>query len=193
MYSEFQIRLWIGDLDAKPARVKYGSSKALRLAGRESPELVVPYFDRFVELLNGDNTIQRWNAIWTVGHLARADREGRIDRILRSFCAPIRGPQMIAAANTIGAVAEIAAAKPYLADRIAGEILKVEQAIYATPECRNVAIGHAIRALEGMFSFLKRRRAVVEFVSRQLHNTRPGTRRKAEHFLRRWRNEPKRA
>jgi hypothetical protein len=66
--------------------------------------------------------------------------------ILEEYLAPISGPQMIDAANTIQGATSIALAKPYLADRIAAAVLAVEHAQYQRAECRNIAIGHAIRA-----------------------------------------------
>lgn len=186
MVSEFEVLKWLSGLSAEAARVRYGSSKALRVASRESPDLVYPYFDRFVKLMSGDNTIQRWNAIWTIGHLAGADRNDRIEKILRRFLLPITGPELIGAANTIGAAAEIAKAKPHLADRIARAILKVERASYATPECRNVAIGHAIESLDRFFPLIERKHKVIVFIERQLQNPRRATRGKAEKFRRKW-------
>ena len=49
--------------------------------------------------------------------------------------------------------------------------MRVTEAIYATPECRNVAIGHAIEALHGMSG------------QENGHRVRPATRRKAERFV----------
>jgi len=140
--SEFQIAEYLRGLDDTAARVKYGSSKALRVAARESPDLVYPHFDVFVLLFEGENTIFRWNAARTLGHLAAADRAGKIEKLLPRFCAAITGHELIGAANAIGAAAEIALAKPHLADCLARRILRVESASYATPECRHVAIGH---------------------------------------------------
>lgn len=185
MISDIQISEYLRGLESKATRVKYGSSKALRLAAAESPERVYPHFECFARQLAGDNTVFRWNAIWTLGHLAPADTEGRLDRMLRRFCAPISGPELIGAANSIGAAAEIALAKPYLAVRIAHQILKVEHGEYATPECRNVAIGHAIRALSRMQSLVGHDRQVAGFVERQRDNPRPAIRQKAAQFLRR--------
>ena len=185
MISESQVSEYLRGLDANDARVKYGSSKALRMAAAEAPESLYPHFDLFVRQLRGANTIFRWNATWTLGHLAAADRESKIEQLLAQIAAPIAGPEMIGAANAIGALAEIALAKPHLAERIANAILKVEHAAYATPECRNVAIGHAIRALDRMYELVGRTRRVTGFVERQRDNPRPATRRKAERFLRR--------
>jgi hypothetical protein len=191
--SESQVAEYLRGLDDRSARVKYASSKALRLAARDAPELVYPHFERFRALLAGDNTILRWNAAWTLGYLAKADRAGRIDGLIVQFCAPIRGPEMIGAANAIGAAVEIALAKPHLADPICRAILGVQRARYATPECRNVAIGHAIQALERIYPLVQRPRALCTFVHNQLQNPRPATRRKAERFLKKRRNELVRA
>ena len=165
--------------------VKYGRAKAQRKMSEESPELLYPRFDEFVRDFEGDNTILRWNATRILGNLAAVDRENRLDAILDRFLAPITGHEMVGAANVIVAAAQIAAAKPHLADKIAAAILKVEKATYKTPECRNVAIGHAIRSFDQFFGLLKDPRPVLEFASRQLKNRRPATRKKAEQFLKR--------
>jgi hypothetical protein len=76
--------------------------------------------------------------------------------------------------------------EPYLVDTIARHILEVERATYATPECRNVALGHAINSLDRLFPIIAGKRAIQLFVSRQMGNTRAATRKKAERFLRKW-------
>jgi hypothetical protein len=168
------------------ASVKYGSAKTLRLISEHEPELLYPWFDDFWRMFHGDNTILRWNSIRILGNLAAADRKGKLESVLDRFLAPICGPELIGAANVMAAAARIAAAKPHLADRIAEGILMVGSARYATAECRNVAAGHAIRALEQIFTLLENRPAVMEFVRGQKNNSRPATRTKAEKFLRKW-------
>lgn len=113
-------------------------------------------------------------------------RDNRIEKILPRFLLAVTGPELIGAANTSGAAAEIARAKPHLADAIARAILKVERARYATPECRHVAIGHAIAALDRFFPLIEHKPKVVAFMERQLQNPREATRRKPEKFRRKW-------
>ena len=96
------------------------------------------------------------------------------------------GPEMIAAANIIGSAPKIARAFPDLADRIKDEILKVQKAKYKTPECRNVAIGHALTALNSFYDLITEREAVLNFVKKQLKNSRQPVANKAGkmlHFL----------
>ena len=166
-------------LSSEKARLKLASSKALRNLSEHAPERVYPFFDIFAGLLGHENNIIKWNAILTLAHLARADGDGKIDILLDRYLEPITGPVMITAANTIKGAALIARQKPHLAERIAKCILRVEKATYATPECRNVAIGHALTALGSFLFLLEDVRPAIRFAVRQTHNPRPATAAKA--------------
>ncbi len=73
--------------------------------------------------------------------------------------------------------------KPELSDKIAQEILKVEKAKYQTAECRNVALGHAIKSFDQFFDQIEDKEPVIKLIKRQLKNTRNATRKKAEKFI----------
>jgi hypothetical protein len=118
-----------------------------------------------------------------LSQLARVDARDQFAAILEKYLSPIPGPVMITAANAIQGGARVARARPELADRIAVEILKVTRARYQTPQCRNVAIGHAIVALGDMLPLLRDPAPAVRFVRRQARNPLPATRKKAERFL----------
>ncbi len=175
-------------LKADKARIKYGCAKALRIISAQRPELLYPYFDFFAGLLDHENKIFQWEAAFVLSHLARVDVDAKFAAIFAKYFSPITGRVMITAANVIQGGARIAQAKPRLAERVSAEILRVRTARYQTPECRNVAIGHAIRALAGMLPLLGNPAQVVRFVRRQVRNPRPATRRKAEKFLESWRS-----
>ncbi len=165
------------------AETKFRCAKALRLLSEGKPEALYAHFDFFVELLGHPNRILQWEAARVLSHLARIDTEDKFAALFEKYFAPIRGPVMITAATVIQGGARIAQAKPHLADKIAREILKVAQARYQTPECRNVAIGHAILALGECFDLLQAPDPVLRFVRGQRRSSRPATRKKAEHFL----------
>jgi hypothetical protein len=136
-----------------------------------------------------ENSFLKWGAIITVANLTAADTEGRFEAIFDGYYAPICGPTMVTAANLIGSSPRIIRAKPHLAQRITQKILKVEGAKYEhhgspSPECRNVAIGHAIDAFDQFFDLIDDKAAVLAFARRQLQNTRKQAARKAERFLR---------
>jgi hypothetical protein len=175
-------------LGAKTANIKYGAEKVLRLVSEKRPELVYPHFQRFVEIVEGENTFLKWGAIMTIANLAAVDSEGRIDAIFDRYFAPITGPVMVTAANIIKAAAGIARAKPSLTERIVSEILKVEKARYLlhgklSPECSNVACGHAVDALTAIYDQIGDKKRVRDFVRRQAESSRPAVRKKAKAFL----------
>jgi hypothetical protein len=181
-----QVNALCDGLASPQARTKYGSAKLLRRLSEQDPGLLYPRFDFFAHLMEGETRILRWDSSRILGHLARVDSEGRIDKLLDRYLAPIAGNELIAAANAIQGAADIARSKPHLADRIATEIVKVSHAHYATPECRNVAAGHAIQALDRFFEHIQKKMPVLEFVESQLENPRPATRKKAEKFWTKW-------
>ena len=147
-----------------------------------------PFFDRFVELLDSKNSFLKWGAIMTVANLTAVDTKNRFKDIFRKYYAPISGPAMVTAANVIGSSANIVCAKPALVDSVTKEILKVEKASYLnkgepSPECRNVAIGQAIDAFDQFYDRIGPKTKVLNFVKRQLTNTRKQVARKAEQFM----------
>jgi len=173
-------------LASSTPEIKYTSAKALRAIAEQSPELLYPRFDFFVSLLDDDNRILRWNATRILGDLAPADRKNKMEKLLDRCLAPILGKEFVGAANAIQAAAPIARAKPHLADRIATAILKVSRANYATPVCRDIAIGHAIQSLNQFFPDIRRKKRILAFVGAQLENPRSATRKKAAKFLKKW-------
>lgn len=173
----------IEGLSAKPAGVKYGCAKVLRIISEQKPEVLLPRLEVFSSLLDSENSFLKWDGIHVLGNLATVDKRKKIDRLLPRYLAPIPGPVLTTAANVIGGAAKIAAAKPYLADEIAEAILKVGRGRYKTDECRNVAKGQAVAAFDLFFDHLEDQARVLRFVKRQLKNTRPKTRKQAETFF----------
>ncbi len=172
-------------VSADEAGIRFGSAKALCIISERRPDLLYSRFDFFVRMLDCKNKILQWNAIQVISHLASVDTEHKFTAIFDKYFSHIGGPAMITAANVVRGGAQIARAKPHLADRIATEVLKVSTARYQTPECRKVAIGHAILALGDFLDLIQNRAPVLRFVQKQLNNSRPATRKKAEQFLKR--------
>ncbi|PYT76680.1 MAG: hypothetical protein DMG42_04400 [Acidobacteria bacterium] len=167
-------------------RIRFAASRLLHIVSKRAPEALYPHFACLARLLKDKNSILRWNAMLALGNLAPADRENKLDAILEAYLAPISGGKLVDAANAMRGAAAIACGKTYLADEIRKSILAVEQARYATRECRNLAIGHAIRALDVLFPALQNRQGVLSFVRRQRTNPRRATRNKARKFLAKW-------
>lgn len=166
----------------KPA-LKYGASRILRILSEEKPALLCPQMEFFIQNLESDNTFLACDATLILGNLAAVDSKKRIDKIFRRYFAPVRGPSLILAGNLTKGATAMALARPGLTEGIVGELLKVEKGRFDTDECRNIAMGGVIDALDRLFPQIQRPRRVLNFVRRQLENSRPAVRRKADRFL----------
>ena len=165
---------------------KYRAVKTLKFLSEDAPEILYPYWNELLGLLDHDSAFIRWDAMRMIANLAHIDHENRMPRALDRLLKPIGGHEMVGAANAIQAAAIIAQVRPELAKRIVPSILDVERAVYKTPECRNVVIGHALTALNGCFEQIgSAQEAVLRFAKGQLKNPRASTRRKAGTFLKR--------
>ncbi len=173
----------LAGIEEPQAKVKFGCLKALMLLSLTFPALLEPYRERFIRLLDSDNNIFKWNAMQILAHLATVEPDSQFEAIFDQYFAPILGPTMITAGHAMSGGATVAAAKPRLAPRIAGEILKVRRARYKTDECKNIAIGHAIKALSQFYDQLDDKKPILRFVQEQTGNSRNATKQKALQFL----------
>jgi hypothetical protein len=178
----------IKDLTAPKGTLRYGFEKVLRRISEQRPDLIYPYFDTYADLLDSDNSFIKWGAILTIANLTAADLQEQFEKIFEKYFRPIAGPALVTAANTIGGAAKIALAKPQLTERIACEILKVEQAEFErkgspSPECRNVAFGQAIDTFDQIFDQIEDKARVIAFVRAQVSNPRKPVAKRAEKFL----------
>ena len=165
---------------APSGTARFEAGKALSVTAEKDPSRIYPHFDAIAALLQSDCKIVRWNAMAILAALAPVDRDGKLESLLDTYLAFIGGHNLISAANTIRAAGKIGLARPHLLDRIVPAVLAVEAAVYETPECRNVAIGHVLDTFSELGPGVCRRTEVAEFIRRQRTNTRDAVARRAE-------------
>ena len=171
------------------ARIRYGCAKILRIISEENPEKLYSKMDFFIELLDSDKRILKWNALFIIANLTEVDVENRFDNIFDKYYDLLNAEYMVTVANVIGNSGKIAKVKPHLTQRITKELLSVENLTlksHLTQECKNILIGHAISSFDMYFEQIGNKDDVISFVRRQLNNTRNATRVKAEKFLKKW-------
>ncbi len=171
-------------LSSSQPQARYGCAKAARLIASERPASLVSHADAFFRLLDSDNNILKWTAIDVLGCLAAQERSGDVTRLTQRLCRFLSCGNLITANHAIGALARIAVARNALRDEIAGELLKVEGYSFDTEECRNIALGKVVAALDMFVDDLSDKREAFAFVERQTSNTRNSTRKKADALLR---------
>jgi hypothetical protein len=182
--------LYLSILAEDKGTTRYAAEKVLRRVSELHPELIYPYFDHYVALLDNENSFIKWGAILTIANLVDVDKEDRFSELFGKYYAPITGPVMITAGNIIRGSERIVASRPELMERVVDEVLKVEDAHYEkdgkpSPECRNIACGHAIDFFDVVYEQLTDKHRVEDFVRRQLSNTRKAVAKKAERYLQR--------
>lgn len=174
------------DLTSENPKIKYGCVKKLLALSKNNPSELYPHLDFFVELLDNENNIMKWTAIDIIGRLSKVDSENKTDKLMDKLFGLLNCGRMITANHAVAALTDIALARPRYQEKITEELLKVEHYNYDTVECRNIALGKVILAINEYFDQLKDKKAVVEFVERQTKNTRNATKKKAEQFLKKW-------
>jgi len=164
-------------------RVKFGCSKSLVFLSEADPEILYERFDNVAELLRSENRILRWNAITMIGNMAGIDRDHRIRDLLPSLYALLSCGELITANHAITALGKIGCAFPDKQKSVVLKLLAVEHQRFETSECRNIALGKVILALQLFVNHANAGRAVFSFVQRQTKNKRPATASKARSFL----------
>jgi len=168
---------------AKPkANVKYGSTKILRIISEKNPKILYPHMDFFIELMDNENQILKWNALDIIANLLEVDKNKKFEEIFDRYYAFITDEEMITAGHVVDNSGKIALAKPHLRYKITKHLLTVE----TTPrnqECKNILLGKAILSFHKYFDSAENKNEIISFVKRQLNNSRNATKKKAEKFL----------
>jgi len=164
-------------------RIKFGSAKILRIISERNPRLLYPNMEFFVNLLDSENNILKWNAMDIIANLTVVDSHNRFNKLFKKFYGYLYEGNLITAGHVVDNSGTIALAKPELRDEVTKELLRVEKIPLPTEECRNILIGKTMKAFHVYYDKIKEKDEIVSFVKRQLNNSRKATRAKAEELL----------
>lgn len=169
-------------ISSENSRIKFKSAKILRVISEENPEILYSKMDFFVNLLDRQNRILKWNAIDVIGNLTSVDSKNNFDKIFKKYYSFLSAESMITVAHVVDNSGKIAKAKPHLTKKITHELFKIEK-IPRNQECKNILLGKAILAFGMFFDQIENKDDVISFVKRQLNNARNATKAKAEKIL----------
>ncbi len=173
-------------ISSATARTRFASAKILRMISEENPEILYANMDFFVNLLDSENNILKWNAIDIIANLTVIDTENKFNRLFRKFYGHLYDGSLITAGHIVENSGRIALAKPEFQGEITKELLKVEKIPLPTKECRNILIGKTVKTFDVYYSKVKdkgHKDKIISFVKSQLNNPRNATKSKAERFL----------
>jgi hypothetical protein len=175
-------------VSSSKAAIRYGCVKVLMDLSEEYPKKLYPYMDSFIDLLDNKYRILTWNAMAIIANLTKVDSDKKFDSIFNKYFSFINDEYLVTVANIVGNSSRIALAKPYLADEIADELLKVRD-ISTTPhlteECKRVIAEKTIKSFNVFFDQIEQKEKVISFVQSHLDSSRKTLRKEAENFLKR--------
>jgi hypothetical protein len=175
----------VDGISSSSPRIRFGSAKILRIISEKNPQMLYSKMDFFINLLDSDNTILKWNAMDIIANLATVDANKKFDSLLfKKYCSFLREGNLITAAHVVENLAKIAKAKPQFQEEITEKLLEVEEISLPTEECRNILIGKTINAFNDYYHKIRDKEKVILFTRRHLKNSRNATRTKAARFLR---------
>jgi hypothetical protein len=172
-------------ISSGPPGDRFRCSKALLLLSESNPRLLYPRIQDIVNLLESKNQILKWNAIAILGNLASEEYKRVMDGILPKLYGFLSCGELITANHAIATLAKIGRALPEKKKNIIAKLLKVEGYAFDSDECRNIAVGKVILALEELMDSSRANKKLTEFARRYVDNRRPATAKKAKEFLRR--------
>lgn len=171
------------------ATIRYGCGSVLMDLSAKYPDKLYPYMDNFVALLDSKHRILTWNALGAIANLTAADADGKFDALFERYYGFLGSEYMVTVANVVAFSAAIITNKPYLADKIQTELLKVQNlqtTPHLTEECKLVIAQQAIETFNTLIHYTQNKAALIEFAQKHQNSPRNALRMEALKFIKKW-------
>jgi hypothetical protein len=168
---------------SKKDTIRYNSFKVLEHVSQMKPQVLYPYWDKFVEKLNSDNSFHRYHGVFIIANLTRVDEEKKFEKIFDKYCGLVEDKSFIVAVNVVGNLGKIAKAKPNLQAKITSILLDVGRTSH---KHKDLMKSGSIQSFAEYFDETENKEKILEFVSRQLGCESPKTRKMAKQFIEKW-------
>lgn len=166
-------------LKSTDPKIKYGFAKELLKIGAESPQQLYTHIDYLLTLLDEKNNILKWTGIDLMGYLSSVDQGNKIDGCIQPLIKLLHGGHLITCNHATFALGLIAQNKPQFKNQIFKELLLVDQGVFDTTECKNIAIGKVLEVLKSLISDIINNKVAIDFINRATKNSRNSTKKKA--------------
>jgi hypothetical protein len=171
------------------ATIRYGCSSVLSNLSDLHSDKLYPYFDSFNTLLDSKFRPLLWNGLSILANLTAVDSQRKFDIIFERYYGNLGSEYMVTVANVVVNSARIVSSKPYLADRVAVELLKVKNlrlTSHLTEECTRVIAQKAIETFNTLMKYCKDKEPLLVFAQSHLDSTRGSLRKEAQQFIKKW-------
>ena len=135
------IETLIQGLDSEERRVQTGSAELVALLSEEHPKLLIEDVDKFINNLNAKQPVLRWEAVCTLGNLARADKKKKILPVLPRLYPLLKHKSIVLANHTVQALSKIGEHNQEKSEEILEELIK------NAPIFKKTTVGFIIEAV----------------------------------------------
>jgi hypothetical protein len=160
--------------------LRYNCYQVLVAVSRDRPEVVYPYWDSFVELLDSPNAYHRSVAVRLIAYTTPADDRGRFEMLFDRYYKFLDDEKILVTRYLVQDAGVIAKAKPNLQERIVAKLLTIDDTHH---KHKALIKGDVIQAFETFFDVYPAQERLLAFVREQLSSTSPKTRKAAKAFL----------
>ncbi len=177
-----------GTLSSK-ASVRYGCGSILVDLSEKYPDRLYPYLNNFIALLTSEHRILTWNALAAIANLTAVDSDRKFDAIFDKYYGFLGNEYMVTVANVVANSAKIITNKPYLADQILAELLKVQNlqvTPHLTEECKLVIAQATIGIFNTLIKYTQNKEALLAFAQKHQNSSRAKLKIEVQNFLKRW-------
>lgn len=182
--EEDALRALLNGLISKEDAYRYNCFEALLQISEDRPRVLVPEWDRFVELMGSGNAFHRSIALRLMANLTGADDEGRFEGLFDEYFGLLDDEKVMVARYLAQSASQIARRKPHLREKIAEKLLDIDRTHHA--EGRKALIkADAVEFFETFFEDLPDKERVLAFVEAMLTCSSPKARKAAKAFLNR--------
>jgi len=85
----------------------------------------LPYWDEIVKKLKNKNSFQKYHGVLLISRLAKADKRGRVEKIIDEYLGLLEDKSFIVAINTANNLSRIVKVKPKLRTKITKALLNL--------------------------------------------------------------------
>lgn len=170
-------------VESNNSKVKYRSIKTLNHISKLKPSLLYENWDYFVEKLDSDNNILKWNSIEIIANMVKIDKDDKFIQIFNKYFDLIKNDTGITVYFVIENAASIINSKPELREQIIDLLIDVDKLNNLDQKNLDFLTGKTITTFQECFSHVESNDQVVEFVSKQKNSRRRLNRSKANKFL----------
>jgi hypothetical protein len=167
----------VAGLHSEKRKVQSGCAELASLLSEYNPELLYPYIELFVNNLDAEAPVLRWEAVCTLGNLASIDKNKLTPAYIDQIASFLSDKSIVLQGHAVRALSKIAKASPDEAPRILDKLLN------STEHFPGNRVGFIIEAMEHFLPNEKLKPKIRKFVEPHAESTIKVVARKAKKIL----------